>query len=59
MCPVTDHYWWIEATGLKNQFGDSPKAYIADSWLEPIRPETGKKSATHVVKDKEVERQAA
>jgi len=27
--------------------------------LEPIRPETGKKSATHVVKDKEVERQAA
>ena len=57
--PVTDHYWWIEATGLKNQFGDSPKAYIADSWLEPIRPETGKKSATHVVKDKEVERQAA
>jgi hypothetical protein len=20
-------------------FGDTPKAYIADSWLEPIRPE--------------------
>lgn len=37
---VTDHYWWISTEyGLKNMLGDTPKAYIADSWLEPIRPE--------------------
>jgi hypothetical protein len=37
---VTDHYWWIAAEyGLQNMLGDTPKAYIADSWLEPIRPE--------------------
>ena len=35
MCPVTDHYWWIEATGLKNQFGDSPKAYICLLYTSP------------------------
>ena len=40
MAPVTDHYWWIATEyGLQNQLGDTPKAYIADSWLEPIRPE--------------------
>jgi hypothetical protein len=37
---VTDHYWWIVAEyGLKNMLGDTPKAYIADTWLEPIRPD--------------------
>lgn len=37
---ITDHYWWIETEyGLKNMLGDTPKAYIADTWLEPIRPE--------------------
>ena len=38
-CLVTDHYWWIEAEDLTIQLGPSPKAYIADSWLRPIRPE--------------------
>lgn len=39
MAPVTDHYWWVSADyGLVNQLGDTPKAYIADTWLEPIRP---------------------
>ena len=37
---VTDHYWWISTEyGLQNMLGDTPKAYIADSWLDPIRPE--------------------
>ena len=37
---VTDHYWWIDADyGLQNMLGDTPKAYIADTWLEPLRPE--------------------
>lgn len=36
---ASDHYWWIAAEyGLKNANGETPKAYIADSWLEPIRP---------------------
>ena len=38
-CAVTDHYWWIEAEDLSILFGPSPRAYIADSWLEPINPE--------------------
>ena len=38
--PVHDHYWWISTdVGLTNMYGDTPKAYIADSWLDPIRPE--------------------
>jgi hypothetical protein len=37
--PVTDHYWWIEADDIDIQLGPSPRAYIADSWLRPIRPE--------------------
>lgn len=38
--PVTDHFWWISTEyGLKNMLGDTPKAYIADTWLDPIRPE--------------------
>jgi hypothetical protein len=37
---ISDHYWWISTEyGLKNMMGDTPKAYIPDSWLEPIRPE--------------------
>lgn len=37
--PVTDHYWWIATEhGLQNMLGDTPKAYIADTWLDPIRP---------------------
>jgi len=37
---ITDHYWWIATDyGLQNMLGDTPKAYIPDSWLEPIRPE--------------------
>jgi hypothetical protein len=42
MCPVHDHYWWVTGDGLSNMFGDTPKAYIADSWLEPIRPDANK-----------------
>lgn len=38
-CPITDHYWWIEAHDLTIYFGPSPRAYIADTWLEPIRPD--------------------
>ena len=40
--PVHDHYWWIEAEDLSSGFGPSPKAYIADTWLEPIRLEQEK-----------------
>ena len=36
---VTDHHWWIEAEDLSIGLGPSPRAYIADSWLRPIRPE--------------------
>ena len=37
---ITDHYWWISTEyGLTNMLGDTPKAYIPDTWLEPIRPE--------------------
>jgi hypothetical protein len=37
---ITDHYWWIESEfGLKNQLGETPRAYIPDTWLEPIRPD--------------------
>jgi hypothetical protein len=36
---VTDHYWWISTEfGLTNMLGDTPKAYIPDTWLEPLRP---------------------
>lgn len=39
MAVSTDHYWWIQAEhGLTNAYGDTPKAYIADTWLKPIRP---------------------
>jgi len=36
---ITDHFWWIATEfGLSNMYGDTPKAYIPDTWLEPIRP---------------------
>lgn len=38
MALVADHYWWIEAEDLSIQFGPSPRAYIADSWLRKIVP---------------------
>ena len=38
-CAINDHYWWIEAEDLSIGLGPSPRAYIADKWLEPIRPE--------------------
>lgn len=42
---ITDHYWWVATDyGLQNMLGDTPKAYIPDSWLEPIRPEKLKAS---------------
>jgi hypothetical protein len=39
---VTDTYWWIEADDLSIQLGPSPRAYIPDTWLEPIKPEEEK-----------------
>lgn len=37
---VTDHYWWVTTDhGLTNMLGDTPKAYIPDTWLDPIRPD--------------------
>ena len=43
---VTDHQWWIEAEDLSISLGPSPKAYIADSWLEPIRPKKDNEELT-------------
>jgi hypothetical protein len=37
---ITDHYWWVNSEyGLKNMLGDTPKVYIPDTWLDPIRPD--------------------
>ena len=36
---ITDNYWWIEAEDLSIMLGPSPRAYIPDSWLEPIKSE--------------------
>lgn len=48
--PVTDHYWWIATErGLQNMLGDTPKAYIADTWLEPIRPENTVEKAKETI----------
>lgn len=44
MCAVTDHYWWIEADDLSIGLGVSPQAYIPDTWLEPINPESNKET---------------
>lgn len=35
---ITDHYWWVASDSLTNGYGDTPKAYIPDTWLEPLRP---------------------
>jgi len=43
---VNDHYWWIEADDLSIQLGPSPRAYIADSWLRPIKSDDKKKDLT-------------
>ena len=43
--PVHDHYWWIEADDLSSGFGPSPRVYIADTWLEPIRPKEEKEQS--------------
>ena len=44
---VPDHYWWISAPhGLSNLYGETSQAYIADSWLEPLRPEQEKNKET-------------
>jgi hypothetical protein len=43
LCAVNDHYWWITAEyGLENQYGDTSQAYIPDTWLEPLRPDSDK-----------------
>jgi hypothetical protein len=47
---ITDHYWWVSTEyGLTNMLGDTPKAYIPDSWLEPIRPDKAKNKAKEEV----------
>jgi len=51
--PITDNYWWIEADDLKISLGPSPRAYIADSWLEPIKPDNKEKDkSSQDVEDK-------
>lgn len=47
---VTDHFWWIATEyGLQNMLGDTPKAYIPDSWLDPIRPEKVMEKTSEVI----------
>jgi hypothetical protein len=47
---VTDHYWWIATEyGLTNMLGDTPKAYIPDTWLDPIRPDKLKATTKEIV----------
>ena len=47
---ITDHYWWIATEyGLTNMLGDTPKAYIPDTWLEPIRPDKLKEQTKEIV----------
>jgi len=43
---ITDNYWWIEAEDLNIGLGPSPRAYIPDSWLEPIKPNNKEKDLT-------------
>ena len=43
---VPDHYWWIEADDLAIGLGPSPRAYIADSWLRPVKPPGEKRHST-------------
>lgn len=47
---VTDHYWWVATEfGLTNMLGDTPKAYIPDTWLEPLRPTKLKEKALEAI----------
>jgi hypothetical protein len=47
---ITDHYWWIATEyGLTNMLGDTPKAYIPDTWLEPLRPDKLKEKTVEEV----------
>jgi hypothetical protein len=43
---ITDNYWWIEADDLSVMLGPSPRAYIPDSWLEPIKSDDKEKDLT-------------
>lgn len=45
---VSDHYWWVDASDLATKIGPSPRAYIPDTWLEPVRkrPNAVKNTAT-------------
>ena len=43
---ITDNYWWIEAEDLSIMLGPSPRAYIPDTWLEPIKPDNKEKDLT-------------
>ena len=47
--PITDNYWWIASDALTNGFGESPKAYIPDTWLEPLRPSKLKEKAVEEI----------
>lgn len=48
--PVTDHYWWVGSEhGLQNQLGDTPKVYIPDTWLEPIRPVKQQETTSNII----------
>ena len=34
---VTDHWWWVDCPGgLETLIGETSRAFMADSWLEPI-----------------------
>lgn len=47
---ISDHYWWVSTQhGLINMIGDTPKAYIPDSWLEPLRPTKTTAEATESI----------
>jgi hypothetical protein len=49
---VHDHYWWIEADDLSIQYGPSPRAYIADSWLRKLdntKEKISKKEETDIL----------
>lgn len=38
--PASDHLWWIESTSINTVMGETTRAYIPDSWLRPIPPDT-------------------
>lgn len=41
--PITDNYWWVttprDKSGFDTHEGETSKGYIADLWLQPIRPD--------------------